>query len=139
MIGSFLLDRILRGHHHEWRLQRIGLAVNGDLPLFHDLEQCRLRLCRRAVDLVDQNDIAENGSLLELETAFPRIENGSPDHIAGHQIRRELDTRKADRNDFAEQFGRKRLGHSRYAFDQDMAVRQDSRKQQLDHLIPARR
>ena len=48
------LDRVLRREHEERLGQRVRLAVDGDLPLLHRLEQRRLRLRRRAVDLVGE-------------------------------------------------------------------------------------
>ena len=43
-IGAFVLDRVLRGYHHERPLECVGVSVQGDLALFHRLEQRRLRL-----------------------------------------------------------------------------------------------
>ena len=67
MIGPLMLDGVLRSHHHERGHEMIGLTVNRDLPLFHDLEQGRLRLGGGPVDLVDEYDIAEDRSMFELE------------------------------------------------------------------------
>src|SRR5882724_1469428 len=92
MIGAFLLDGVLRGDHHEGGLQRIGLSVYGDLPFLHYLEQGGLRLGRSPVDLIDEHDIAEDRSRLEREDALPRIEHRGADHVARHEVGRELDT-----------------------------------------------
>ena len=107
----------------------IRLPVHSDLPLFHDLEKGRLGLGRRPVDLVDQYDIAEDRPVLELEIAVPGIEHGSADDIAGHQVRGELDARKSNGDDPAQQFGGQRLGDAGDPFDQDMSIRQDPRQQ----------
>ena len=66
-VGSFLLDGILRGEHEERFLQRIRLSGGGHAMLLHRLEQRRLRLRRRAVDLVGQDDVGEHRALDELE------------------------------------------------------------------------
>ena len=43
LIGAELFDRILRGDHHERLRYGMGHAIDGDLLLLHDLEQCGLR------------------------------------------------------------------------------------------------
>ena len=60
-IGAFVFDRILRGEGGEDGAQRMDLAVDADLPLLHRLQQGRLRLGRGAVDLVGQQQVAEDG------------------------------------------------------------------------------
>ena len=59
-IGALELDRVLRRDHHERRRQRVGVPVDRDLALLHRLEQRRLRLRRRAVDLVGEHDVREH-------------------------------------------------------------------------------
>jgi hypothetical protein len=59
-IGALLLDRVLRGEHEERPRQRERLAAQRDLMLLHRLEQRRLDLGRRAVDLVGQHDVGED-------------------------------------------------------------------------------
>ena len=59
-IGPFLLDRVLGRQHEERVGQPVALAADGDLPLLHRLEQGRLGLGRRAVDLVGQDDVGED-------------------------------------------------------------------------------
>ena len=61
------LDRVLRRQHEERRRQRVGLLADRDRLLLHRLEQRRLRLGRRAVDLVGQHDVREDRPALELE------------------------------------------------------------------------
>ena len=55
-----LLDRVLGGDDEERRRQRPSLAVERHLLLGHRLEQRRLRLRHRAVDLVDEDDVREH-------------------------------------------------------------------------------
>ena len=80
--GAFLLDRVLRRHHQEQRRQRIGVAADGDLALAHRLEQRRLHLRRRAVDLVGEQHGMEDRARLEFEAAVLR----SPDFGASSSI-----------------------------------------------------
>ena len=42
--------------------------------------------CRRPVDLVDQHDITEDGSLFEYKTTLPWIKYGGTYHVARHHI-----------------------------------------------------
>ncbi len=72
----------------------IGLPVNRNLPFLHYLKQGGLGFGRCPVDLIDQHDIAEDGSLFKLEGCFLRIEYRSTDHITGHEVRGKLDTGK---------------------------------------------
>ena len=66
-IGAFLLDGVLRGQHEERIGQRVARAADGDLAFLHRFEQGGLRLGRRAVDLVGQNDVGEQRAVQELE------------------------------------------------------------------------
>ena len=59
-IRPFGVERILRREHHERPRQQQGLALQADLMLLHDLEERALRLRRRAVDLVGQQDVREH-------------------------------------------------------------------------------
>ena len=68
--------------------------------LLHGLQQGRLGLGCGAVNLIGQHQIGENGARLESETASALLlhHDISSRHIAGHQIRCELDSleRKAE-------------------------------------------
>ena len=75
----------------------ICLSVNCNLPFFHHFKQRGLRFCRGAVDLIDQHDVAENGTWPELEDGILWIEYRSAGNITRHEVGCELDTRKAGR------------------------------------------
>ncbi len=76
-VGSFLLDRVLRGEHEERVGQLVAHAAHGDLPLLHRFQQRGLRLGRRAVDFVGQDHVGEQRALEEAELAAARS-RGSP-------------------------------------------------------------
>ena len=61
-IGPFLLDRVLRAQDEKRLFQNVVLAGDGDAVFLHRLQQGRLRLRRRAVDLVAEDDVPENGA-----------------------------------------------------------------------------
>ena len=62
-VGAFLLDRVLRGQHEERVGELVPHAADRDLPLLHGFEQRGLRLGRRAVDFVGQDDVGEQRAL----------------------------------------------------------------------------
>ena len=66
-VGALELDRVLRGEHEERARELVSVQVDGDRALLHALEQPRLRLGRRAVDLVDEHDVGEDRAGPELE------------------------------------------------------------------------
>ncbi len=68
-VRALLLDRVLRGDHHERPRHLVALAVDGDVAFLHHLEHRRLRLRRRPVDLVGEDDVGEDRAGTELERA----------------------------------------------------------------------
>jgi hypothetical protein len=66
-IGALLFDGILRRHHQKQLGQGIGGGTDGDLSLRHGLQQRRLHLSRRAIDLVGQNQIMKQWPALKLK------------------------------------------------------------------------
>ncbi len=89
--GPGLILRVLRGDDEEGFGQRHGLAVEGDLMLFHGLEQCTLRLGRGSIDFIGEHQLRENRAALKPELAGLAVENGHAQHIGGQQIAGELD------------------------------------------------
>ena len=66
-------------------------AVDGHLALGHRLEQRGLRLRRRAVDLVDEDDVGEDRPGPELEAARLLVEHRESGHVRRLEIGRALD------------------------------------------------
>ena len=71
-IGAFLLDRVLRGDREERIGQVVGRLADRHFALLHRLQQRGLRLRRRAVDFVGQQDVGEDRPLDEAEIAACR-------------------------------------------------------------------
>ena len=93
-IGPFLLDRVLRGQHEERVGERMADAADGDLPLLHRFQQGGLRLGRRAVDFVGQDDVGEERpfeepALARAGRAVLFQDFGAGD-VGRHQVGREL-------------------------------------------------
>ena len=72
-------------------------AVDRDLPLGHRLEQRRLRLRRRPVDLVDEQDVGEDRAGAELEVARLLVVDREPGDVGRLQVGRALDARSRSR------------------------------------------
>jgi hypothetical protein len=66
-----LLDRVLRREDEERRLELVGFSTVRDGAFLHRLEQRRLRLRRRAVDLIREDDLAEDRPGLNWKKRFP--------------------------------------------------------------------
>ncbi len=86
-IGAFQFDRILRCEHEEGERQLACLALQRDASLLHGLQHGGLRLRRRAVDFIRQNDVGENRAWLEDEFA-PSVRRDLQD-IAAKDVRRQ--------------------------------------------------
>jgi len=71
-VRAFHLDGILSRHDQERGLQRIRVRTARYGSFLHRLEQRRLRLGRRSVQFVGQEEARENRAGLELERAAPR-------------------------------------------------------------------
>jgi hypothetical protein len=92
-VGAFLLDGVLCCQHHEQAWQGVAVAGDGDRALLHGLEQCRLHLRRRAVDLVREHHVVEDRSRLEAQLLFAvdfLVDLRARD-VRRQQVRRELD------------------------------------------------
>ena len=73
--------------------QGMGGLADGDLPLLHRLEQRGLDLGRGPVDLVGEEDVAEDRAGLEAELALAAlgIVDVGAGHVRGQQVGGELD------------------------------------------------
>jgi hypothetical protein len=132
------LDGVLRGQHEERRGQRVRLLADGDRALLHGLEQRRLRLGRRAVDLVGEHEVREDRPALELEAPGAR-RSGLDDHVraddvGGHEVGRELDAREGEVERLGQRLHEQRLAEAGHALEQDVAAGQQRRHHALDDL-----
>jgi hypothetical protein len=102
------------------------VPVEAHLTLLHRLQQRRLRLRRRAVDLVGQQQVGEHRALTEPERhAVGRLLHQLlTDDVAGHQVGGELQAGELHVERRGEALGEQRLGHARHAFQQHVAVDQ---------------
>src|SRR3989475_1245805 len=89
-IGAFLLDRVLRRNHEERSVEWERLPFEGGLPFLHRLEQGGLRLRRRAIDLVRQEQMGEDRAAAEDEVARLAIVHVRTGDVRGKEVRGEL-------------------------------------------------
>ena len=129
------LDRVLRRHHEERVRDGERLVADRDLVLLHDLEQRRLHLRRRAVDLVGEEEVAEHGTELGLERPLPRPVDPRPDEVGRHEVGRELDARERPAENAGRRLDGEGLREARHALDEQMPVREQADEHSLQHLV----
>ncbi|MEA2228902.1 MAG: MoxR-like ATPase, partial [Solirubrobacteraceae bacterium] len=87
-VGALRLDRVLRRHHEERVGHPVRRVAERDLALLHHLEQRRLHLGGGAVDLVRQQEVAEDGAELGVEGRVVGPVDTGADQIGRHQVGR---------------------------------------------------
>ena len=108
-----------------------------DLALLHHLEQRRLDLGRGAVDLVGEQEVREDGALLDVERALVGAVDARPDEVGRHQVRRELDALERAAEDVGEGLDGQRLGQAGHAFEEKVAAGQQADEDPLEHRVLA--
>ena len=96
-----------------------------DAVLLHRLEQRALRLGRRAVDLVGEDDVGEDGPLAELEdlaAALRVVDDRRAEDVGRHEVGRELDARERERQRLGERPHEHRLAEPGHALEQRVAA-----------------
>ena len=105
------------------------------LSLLHHLEQRRLHLGGRAVDLVRKEEVAEDRPFLGVERSRVGPIDAGADEVARHEVRRELDTPEGAAEHGGGRLDRQRLGEAGHAFDQEVAARDEAHEDALEHLV----
>ena len=138
-IGAFELDRILRGQHEERLAERMRRAAHRHGMLLHGFEQRRLRLRRRAVDFVGQQDVGEQraghegpAALAGGDVFFDDVGAGD---VGGHQVGRELDALERQPERLRQRPHQQRLRGAGQAGDQAMAADEQRQQQLLDDFL----
>ena len=133
-IRPLVFNRILRRHDGEHIGKRMADAVDGDGLFLHDLEQGRLRLGRRAVDLVGHKNIGENRPGAKLKPARPQVKHVRAQDVRRHQVRGELDALAVDPQEAGDGPRHQRFGGARHPFEQDVAAANKGQQHELDVL-----
>ena len=129
---ALVLDRVLGGDDEERVRHRVGRPVDRRLPLLHALEQGRLRLGRRPVDLVGEDDLAEDRPGPELELLGLLVVDRQPGHVRGQQVRGELDPPEGAAEAARDGLGEDRLAGSRHVLDEEVTAAQESHQGEAD-------
>ena len=133
-IGAFEFDRILRGHDEIRVGQRVGGAVDADLPLPHGLEHGGLRLGIGSIHLVGDDDVGEQRPGVEGESARGLLVDADAGQVGGQHVRRELDAAGGSADGEAQRPGQRGLANARDVLEQQMAARGEGVDGQLDDL-----
>ena len=137
-IRAFHLQRVLRRQDQERLLELVGRLADRDADVLHRLEQRRLRLRRRAVDLVGEHDVGEDRSGLELEEgAAVRVllHDVGADDVGRHQVGRELDARELQVQHVGERVHEARLADAGNPLEQHVAAGEERRDRAVDDLF----
>jgi hypothetical protein len=106
--------------------------------LGHRLEQCRLRLRHRSVDLVDEHDVREDRARAELELALTLVVDRKPGDVGRLQVGRALDPRRRRTLDRLRDRAREhRLRGPGHVLEQDVAAADERGEDELDLLVLA--
>ena len=112
--------------------ERVRHAVDRHLRLLHRLEQRGLRLRGRAVDLVDEQDVGEDGPRPEFEPPGPLAEDVHARDVGGKEIRRELQPRERKLKRAGDGLREHRLPHSGEVLDDQMPLRDETENAELE-------
>ena len=134
-IRSLLLDRVLRGQDEERLLERERFVADRDLMLLHRLQQRRLHLGRRPVDLIGQDEVREDRTLAGTERPFPRIIDQRADQVGRKQVRRELDAVELAMDRGRQRLDGRGLRQPGDALEQDVAPGQQRDQQPRKHQV----
>ncbi len=133
-MGPLILQGILRGQDHEGTRQTVRVVVQRDLVLVHRLEEARLGLGRGPVDLVREDDVAEERARLEDELPGLPVVDGDAEDVGRQQVRCELDALEADPEGLGQSVRQRRLAHPGHVLDQEVPPGQQPDHRQPHHL-----
>jgi hypothetical protein len=115
-------DGVLGRDNGERLRQVVRLAVDGDLRLLHRFQQCGLRLGRRAVDLVAEDDVGEHGTGAEVERLGLLVEDVDPGHVRREEVGRELDALERPLERLGDGAGEHRLPDAGHVFEENVSA-----------------
>ena len=118
--------------------QRVGDPVDRDRALAHRLEQRRLHLRARAVDLVGEHHVGEDRPGLEHEAAVlgaaAQLGQRAAEQVARQQVAGELDAAEARVDRARERVGERGLADARDVLEQQVAARDQGLDRAPHHL-----
>ncbi len=108
-----------------------------DVALGHHLEERRLHLGGRAVDLVGEHDVREDGAPLDVEVFARRSPHPGSDDVGRYEVGRELQSGERTAHDLGEGRHGQRLGQTGHTLDQAVATGEEADHRPLDHPVLA--
>ena len=99
-------------------------AIGADLSFLHRLEECRLGLGRRTVDLVGEHDVREERAGLKDETLGRPLEDADADEVRREQVGGELDALPAAVDRRGESLRKAGLAHTGHILDEKVTLRE---------------
>lgn len=124
-VGPFLFDGVLGRHDHEGFAEFVGAALDADLALLHGFEHGGLGLGRCAVDLVAEQEVAEDRAGAEREFGRVLVKDVAAGDVAGKHVGRELDALEVAAAGERERIGHHRFGETWEILEQDVALGKD--------------
>ena len=137
LVDALGLDGVLRRHDEEGQRQRVGAPADADLPLGHRLEQGRLHLGRRPVDLVGEDEVGEDRSELGVERLRARPPDPGADDVAGHEVGGELQAGERAADDVGQRADGEGLRDTGHALEEHVTARHEAHEHPLDHVVLA--
>ena len=115
----------------------MGVVADRHLVLLHDLEQRRLHLGGRAVDLVGEQEVAEHRAELGVEPARVGPVDARADEVGGHEVGRELQALERAAEHVGDRLDGQGLGQAGHALEQHVAAGQQRHEHALEHRLLA--
>ncbi len=137
-IGSFHLDRILRGHHKEGRIELEGLRSAGDGVFLHGLEQRGLGLRRRAINLIGQHQMMGEDRArrkAKLARAVLGIDDHAADNVSRHEVGSELDARVFQVQDARQGPQQRGLAQAGHTLEEHVSAREQTNEDSVDDIL----
>ena len=110
-------------------------CADRDLALLHDLEQRGLHLGGRAVDLVGEEEVAEDRAELGVERPLLRAVDARADEVRRDEVGRELDAGERAAEDARGRLDGQGLGEPGHALDEQVALREQAHEHALEHRV----
>lgn len=133
-VGTVVFERVLRGQHHERPAERVGAAVNGDLPLVHRFQQGGLGFRGGAVDFISEEKIGENRAGFELEFVGMRIEDTNAGNVGGEHIGGELEAVETAIDGAGKGVGERSFADAGYILNQQVATGEQTSQAEANDL-----
>ncbi len=134
-VGALVLDGVLRGEHDEGPGELVGVLVHAHVQLLHALEQPGLGLRRGPVDLVDEDDVREDGARPELEARLALVVDIRAHHVGRQEVGGALDARVLGLDRAGKCTSQGRLADAGVVLDQDVALGEQRHEHVADHVI----